>query len=377
MRHGHRTLQQENAISSPFSLEIDRLTAPEWADLLPGFDDASVYQTWSYGAVHWGGRQLHHVLLKKHGRVVSMAQVRVVRVPRLRTGIAYIRWGPLFRLRGEPFDAGIVEEMTRGLKREFVERQGLLLRALPHAYLPDSFTGEITSAWAAHRMWENSRLPRYRTIRLGLTESLEGLRKQLDQKWRNCLNSAERNQLTVLQGTGSDYYDKFLQVYSEMFGRKNFNSTVDVYEFGRMQADLPGPLKMQVLLCEKDGQVLNAVVVSAIGDTAIYLLGATSAAGLKLKGAYLLQWQAVQWAKSRGCRWYELGGINPETNPGVYHFKSGLGGEHVEQAGVYDLSGSWRSRALINAAGQFQAARRRLQSWFKPRPTTGRSGPQS
>ena len=66
---------------------------------------------------------------------------------------------------------------------------------------------------------------------------------------------------------------------------------------------MPAPLKMQIFLCEKEGQLLNALIVTAIGDTAIYLLGATTDEGTKLKGAYLLQWRAIQWLKERGCRW--------------------------------------------------------------------------
>ena len=34
----------------------------------------------------------------------------------------------------------------------------------------------------------------------------------------------------------------------------------------------------------------------------------------------------IQWLKENGVRHYNLGGINPETNPGVYHFKRGLSG---------------------------------------------------
>ena len=68
------------------------------------------------------------------------------------------------------------------------------------------------------------------------------------------------------------------------------------------------------------------LVASAMGDSAIYLLGATSDAGLNSKGAYLLQWTLIPWLKERGVKSYDLGGIDPEGNPGVYHFKRGLSG---------------------------------------------------
>jgi lipid II:glycine glycyltransferase (peptidoglycan interpeptide bridge formation enzyme) len=105
-------------------------------------------------------------------------------------------------------------------------------------------------------------------------------------------------------------------------------------------------------------------VISALGDTAIYLLGATSAAGLNLKGAYLLQWSAISWLKSRGFHFYDLGGINPQRNPGVYHFKSGLGAEESEQVGTYDLVESWPSAVLVKAGEQIQSLQRKTKAWL-------------
>lgn len=94
---------------------------------------------------------------------------------------------------------------------------------------------------------------------------------------------------------------------------------------------------------------MTGLVGSAHGDTGIYLLGATSDEGMKTKGSYLLQWRMVQWLKERGCRWYDLGGINPETNPGVYHFKAGLSGKDVTQPGTFEFSGSALSSLSLKA----------------------------
>jgi lipid II:glycine glycyltransferase (peptidoglycan interpeptide bridge formation enzyme) len=56
---------------------------------------------------------------------------------------------------------------------------------------------------------------------------------------------------------------------------------------------------------------------------------------MKSKGAYLLQWSMIQWLKRQGVRHYDLGGINPEINPGVYHFKSGLSGVDQSHIGPF------------------------------------------
>jgi lipid II:glycine glycyltransferase (peptidoglycan interpeptide bridge formation enzyme) len=268
-----------------------------------------------------------------------------------------------------PYDPEIARRMIAALKDEYVVRRGLLLRLLPPVFETDPFAASYQSALTAAGFEQRTDTRRYRTVRVDLSPSIEQVRKKLGAKWRNKLNGAEKNGLTVTQGASVEHYAKFLAAYREMMARKNFETTVDVEEFARIQSDLPEALRMQVFLSEKDGTVMNALVVSAMGDTAVYLLGATSDEGLKLKGAYLLQWRAIQWLKERNCRWYELGGIDPVQNPGVYEFKSGFGGEEVHDLGVFEASGSWASRFCVKAAEHARSLTEKLRSWNR-RPAT-------
>ena len=354
-----------NVTNSNYNAEIDQVTEPEWSDLLPRFDDASVYQSWSYGAVCWGKRQLSHLVLKREDAVVAMAQVRIVRLPVLGKGIAYVRWGPLWRLHGEPLDEEVLRQVTSALKAEYVERRRLLLRIVPNVYAGDA----ASEAWQSNANGIGLRIDPgvhvYRTMRLDLSKSLDDLRKGLHQRWRNYLKNAEKSNYAILEGANVALYDQFLVLYREMMTRKRFETTVDVDEFRRLQQALPDHLKMRVFVCEQEGQVLNALVISAAGDSAIYLLAATGEKGLKERGAYLLQWRAIQWLKERGCRWYDVGGINPDRNPGVYQFKTGLGGQEFQQAGGYQLGGDWVNTLLVSCG----ECLRSLFRAYKSRPS--------
>ena len=44
-------------------VKIDGQTAEAWDGILAQFDDASIYQTWAYGAVRWGCNNLSEVTL--------------------------------------------------------------------------------------------------------------------------------------------------------------------------------------------------------------------------------------------------------------------------------------------------------------------------
>jgi lipid II:glycine glycyltransferase (peptidoglycan interpeptide bridge formation enzyme) len=87
-----------------------------------------------------------------------------------------------------------------------------------------------------------------------------------------------------------------------------------------------------------------------MGDSGIYLLGATSDDGLNARGAYLLQWTMIQWLKENGFKWYDLGGIDPQGNPGVYSFKKGLSGADMSHISAFALCNSVLSSAVVRAS---------------------------
>jgi lipid II:glycine glycyltransferase (peptidoglycan interpeptide bridge formation enzyme) len=66
---------------------------------------------------------------------------------------------------------------------------------------------------------------------------------------------------------------------------------------------------------------------------------------------YLVQWEAMRWAKFQGCIAYDLWGVPDEDEPileehflerhdglwGVYRFKRGFGGELKRTDGPWDM----------------------------------------
>lgn len=337
-----------SAVLSPsplLSVEVDGIEEFQWDTLLGQFADASIYQSWAYGAICWGENHLSHLLLKRGAKVVAAAQVRIARMPLLNCGVAYLRWGPLWRLRGEPVDTDLLDEMLKALRNEYVERRGLLLRMLPAVFQEDAWAGPVVACMANLGLQLESGVRPYYTSRLDVAQPLDVLRKGLQSRWRSYLKNAEKSSFTVMQGTSDELYNQFSILYREMMDRKKFETTVDIEEFGRIQKRLPEVLKMQIFVCSADGRPHNALVVSALGESGIYLLAATGDAGLNGRGAYLLQWRAIDWLHQQGIRWYDSGGINQEKNPGGYQFKSGLGGQEVSHVGRFELRTNWLSAA--------------------------------
>jgi peptidoglycan pentaglycine glycine transferase (the first glycine) len=86
------------------------------------------------------------------------------------------------------------------------------------------------------------------------------------------------------------------------------------------------------------------------GRRAWYLYGASTDEARELMPNYLLQWEAMRWAKQNGCEEYDLWGVPDEDEAaleagfqtrhdglwGVYRFKRGFGGEVRRAAQAQD-----------------------------------------
>ena len=318
--------------------------------MLDLFDDANIYQTSAYGSVRWGERNLSRITLKRDGEIVAIAQLRIIRPTPLKFGMAYLRWGPLWERRGHALDPEVPIRMAAASKDEYIKSRWLLLRIIPNAFSGSSRAAMMQQAFGEFAVEPPTKENTYRTFVLDLSPSLEDLRKNLDKKWRNQLTRSEKNNLTIAMGNGKEEYDAFCEIYRQMMKRKQFETTVDIEEFAQIQNELPDHQRMCVLIAQNcDGVRVAGLVASVIGDSAIYLLGATSDDGLDSKGAYLLQWTLIKWLRDSGVKQYDLGGIDPEVNPGVYHFKKGFSGIDVCQLTPFIASSSALSSGMVKA----------------------------
>jgi lipid II:glycine glycyltransferase (peptidoglycan interpeptide bridge formation enzyme) len=312
-------------LAAGFTSEVDVVDEPTWCQLLSTFNDANIYQTWSYAEVSWGLDNTSHLILKKDGRTVALAQVRVVKVPFVNIGIAYVRWGPIWQHSTEA-DEDIFRQAVRALRNEFTCKRNLLLRLFPALFeddLPCYSTTLQEEGFSILRGVSDKR-----TILMDLSPSLDSLREGMLPHWKRELKVAERKQLQVIEGDQDDLFAAFIEIYKEMVSRKQFVEPNDINHFRLIQAKLPTELKMRIMLCKQDDDISSGLICSAIGNKAVYLFGATSNAGMKSRGSYLLHWKLLETLKQQGISVYDLNGINPARNPGTYKFKSDLAGSN-------------------------------------------------
>jgi hypothetical protein len=333
-------------MSSNYSCEIDRATRSQWDGLLALFDDATVYQSWSYGAMRWGEEKLSHAVVSRNGEPMAIAQLRILTVPLVRKGIAYLNWGPLCKRKGGPADSETLRVMAEGLREEYVRRRGLLLRVFPNAI--DGDDEEVRRIFdSTGYTWSQSP---YRTIIMDLSRSLEELRMALDKKWRSQLNKAERGGLELVRGVEKPLFEELTIPFRTMMERKNIGDEVGIDKLGLIQEDLPPERKMKIVVARKDGQPVGSLLASCIGNKGIFISGGNTRDGLESGAARLVPWQMIEWMKESGLRWCDLGGYNPEGNPGTAHFKEGFGGRDVRHVGRFEACSSPVSAAIVRGA---------------------------
>lgn len=314
-----------SGLGNGFYAEIDGVRQVEWDDILQTFDDYSLMQTWTYGSVRWGEKNLSHVVLKKGGKIVAASQAIIVTVPFLPIGLAYVNWGPCWQPSGQPKNLNNFRHMIQALYRTYVIDRGLLLRIFPNAV--ENGSRELREVLEEEGFQKDPYDPPKRTVMVDLSYSLEELRQSLEKRWRHNLVLAERNALTITSGSGIESFRQLMALYEEMKARKKWDPIPDVKYFERIQHDIALPFKMMCMICWHGGAPISGVAVSTVGNTAVLFLAATGSTGLTLRSSYFLQWQVLKWLKSLNVRWYDLFGINRETHPGTYQFKSGLGGK--------------------------------------------------
>jgi hypothetical protein len=338
--------------------DLRRIERERWIDLAGDFEDHNFRQCWDYAEMlaARASATAEHVVVGENGRPVGLASVRVKLLSRSGTGIAYIHGGPLVRRRDAADERAPLEHVLTALKEEYVDRRRLVLRIAPPIG-DGAWNAARNEGLRAAGFRPADHLRPYRTMLVDIGRPAEDIRSGLAQKWRNCLNKAERRDVRVTQGREPTLFADFHPLFDELVARKSIAVELGADFYARLQTRLPERERLYLAIARVDGRPAAGVLASIHGDTAVYLLGASNDLGRATNAAYLLQWKVIRAASEAGCRWYDLGGVDAAANPGVHRFKQGFGGTELCAPGPYELlPGRLRGTAVRAAERAYRAA---------------------
>jgi len=329
-------------------LEEREFSREEWTRTIHGLPNLSLMQTWEYAEakVATGPWKSFRAIVRDGEEIVAAVQGTMRPLPVAGGGLVWINRGPILMNDSVRFDS--VLEAIAG----WSERRGWYVRIAP----PLS-KGVLSEDGLTSVGFRRTQTGGWCSSAVDLNLTADDLRSRLEQKWRNQLNKAIRDGVTVDCSTSKEVFDGYVGEYSETVKRKGFETTVTRDFLVALEAALPEDRKLIVFVASHQRQALGSGLIAVYGHTAEYLAGSISDKGRQLNAGNALLWAAMIEMQRRGFRRFDVGGMHPERTPkGIYAFKASLRGTpYCLENEIETTRRDWRSafiRWRIHASRQ-------------------------
>jgi lipid II:glycine glycyltransferase (peptidoglycan interpeptide bridge formation enzyme) len=337
--------------------------ARAWDSTLRALPNPHILQSWAWGEFKSRhGWRATRLLFKERGETVAAASVLQRKLPRMPLSILYVPKGPALDWTRTGLAERVLQELARLARRQ----RALFVKVDPDIYYQDGtpdFSPRPARAMEIARLlesqgWRSSgeQIQFRNTLLLDLTCSEDELLASMKQKTRyNVRLAARRGVIARSIGVGDSQPDRdaalslFYQLYAETGSRDDFTIRPPDYYRDAWGTFMEGGFA-RLFLAEFEGEALAGLIAFTFGPTAWYMYGASSDRQRQRMPNYLLQWEAIRWAREQGCTLYDLWGAPDDLNEsdpmwGVVRFKLGLGGQLARGLGAWDLpvsrSGYW------------------------------------
>jgi peptidoglycan pentaglycine glycine transferase (the first glycine) len=307
------------------------LSRTEWDQFTGQFPDAHLLQTSAWGELKssFGWQPVRLV----HGD--CGAQVLFRRLP-LGFQVAYLPKGPLGHVKDW-------KQFWPELDRLCRKRRAVFLKVEPDLWEP--LGDSARESLSGFRPGSVPIQPR-RTLVVDLAGDEKDWLARMSKKTRACFRAAEEGGVIARY---SSSVEDFYRLLEETSRRDTFN--LHSLSYYRKAYSLFAPLnEVALIMAEWQGRLLAGLMAFRHGRRAWYLYAASQDKQRQLNPTYLIQLEAMRWAKSGGCREYDLYGV-PDLDEeeleahfnerrdglwGVYGFKRKFGGRLKRTVGAWD-----------------------------------------
>jgi peptidoglycan pentaglycine glycine transferase (the first glycine) len=309
----------------------------QWNDFVAASECCNITQSYEWGELtpDLGGEALRIGVVDDQGNLCAAMLTLISPIPILRRTYFYAPRGPV---TDEP-DSPAMTVLLNFVKAEARKRGAFMLKIEPS--VEDGDTRWLTALhkrgfrptpYSSHfrHEWVLDLRPDEKTLLAGMKE-----------KWRYNIRLAGRKGVSVRRGEGQADIDTFYRLYETTSTRDEFFIHDKTHYENVMRLYSPGD-RAALFLAEYEGEAIAGIIVLRFGRWSWYMYGASSNEHRNLMPNHLLQWNAMQWARSHGCWYYNFRGIpdvleEGEDLWGVYVFKRGFGGYALRSLETHDL----------------------------------------
>jgi lipid II:glycine glycyltransferase (peptidoglycan interpeptide bridge formation enzyme) len=340
--------------------------ASEWNAIIHHLPASHLLQTWEWAEVKssYGWMPMPFVWKRKEKGLDSIVAAAMIlkrtvlnRVFAARLCILYVPKGPLL----DWSDISLSKQVLNDLQL-FAKKQGaIFLKLDPDVVLGSGIPGYVDARESEdgqrvisefkRRGWlfSSDQIQFRNTVLVDVSANREQMLARMKQKTRYNIRLAEKKGVRLRIGELKDLPLLF-KMYAETSVRDGFVIRDEgyyraVWEAYMKQPDADYQPFAEPLIAEVNSEPVAAIFVFYFAERAYYLYGMSLEAHREMMPNYLLQWEAMQRAKAKGCSVYDLWGapdefIETDSMWGVFRFKEGLGGDVIRTLGAWDYPAS-------------------------------------
>jgi len=308
----------------------------DWTSNLSSFNLSSYMQTWEW-AEHRSkfGWKPFRFLARNTDKPLVMVQLLVKYLP-MGIGLVWIPGGPVGKLEVWSRDLlNTVKELV-GLKHVVLKISDCRL------FCNEDVSLLLNAGWLRIKNPISTGL----SLHLSLDESVDNRRSTLTGNWRHNLNRSQKKGLRF-ELWNKPSVSEIFKLYEEMEFLKGLKQQ---FSYDELESILNTYKEnLLVVRCnDANGKTLSIRACLIFKNKAWDLLAAAGADARKTYATYGTLWELTQECHLRGVKSYDLGGVDPEGNKGVWNFKKGTGALHVEFLGEWEIATNRFLNACMN-----------------------------
>ncbi|MCX7957123.1 MAG: peptidoglycan bridge formation glycyltransferase FemA/FemB family protein [Endomicrobia bacterium] len=282
------------------------------------------------------------------GKMVISAVIKRIKIPLLNWYIDNIRRGPVF-VEIINFKEGVLE-LLRMLKR----KGSIYIKMNP--YFSGEKSVEIEEILKSYGFSSSKKQDLHSTT---LVVDLEDYEDVIFKKFRVFTQRAIKKayNFNVIPKFANSIEDvkEFCLLYKKMAEKKNILKLKYSFLY-RLWSFILRKKKNGILILSKyQGKTMGGIIVLRHANRAVYTYGASLVGGYdEIPKTHLLHWEAIKWAKSVGCKFYDLGGYAVDTKKigileNINWFKTGFSKQQISFVGEYEyIFSGWKYKIISN-----------------------------
>lgn len=318
----------------------------EWNGALRNLG-GTLYHSWEWGeARSTQGWRAWRILASESDSPRAAVQVLERRLPILGLSILYAPRGIAARID----DYESVIAVGKWLKDFVRQRRGILLRADPFILNTDERQKALYREGGFIDLpheWSRWNMPRS-NMNVDISGTEEQILSNMRRRYREYISRAARSGLVIKAGCEGDQLRDFYSLLLKTSERQHFAVRDFKYYLEVRERFLRSGMGELFLGYDAaGGKAVAGILCAYFSRTCYYLYGGFDWDSRQAHPNEPLHWQAIRWAKDRGCTEYDLMGSGTRNPPqegnagfGIYTFKKGFGAELRYLIGYFDLPGN-------------------------------------